>query len=50
MFGCAFPREYERSLLELYRQGMVEQKNGRIYLTDQGIDVSNIILARFLLD
>ncbi len=50
LFGCAFPREYERNLLELYRQGMVEQKDGRIYLTDQGIDVSNIILARFLLD
>ena len=50
LFGTAFPREYERNLLELYRQGMVEQKEGRIYLTDAGIDVSNIILARFLLD
>ena len=50
LFGCPFPREYERNLLELYRQGMVEQKEGRIYLTDQGIDVSNIILASFLLD
>ena len=49
-FGKPFPKQYEKELLELYRQDLVEQAGGRIWLTDAGIDVSNIILARFLLD
>ena len=49
-FGTGFPKQYEKELLDLYRQDLVEQSGGRIRLTDQGIDVSNIILARFLLD
>ena len=49
-FGESMPREYERTLLSFYRQGYVMQKDGRIFLTDEGIDVSNILLAQFLLD
>ena len=49
-FGKPFPKQYEKELLELYRQDLVEQAGGRIWLTDAGIDVSNIILARFLFD
>ena len=49
-FGRSFPKQYEKELLELYRSDLVEQAGGRIWLTDAGIDVSNIILARFLLD
>ena len=49
-FGKPFPKQYEKELLELYRSDLVEQAGGRIFLTDAGIDVSNIILARFLLD
>ena len=29
---------------------IVTQEGGRIFLTDEGIDVSNIVLAEFLLD
>ena len=49
-FGVPFPKEYERSLLELYRQGFLIQKKGRISLTDEGVDVSNRVLSCFLLD
>nr|MBQ6241996.1 oxygen-independent coproporphyrinogen III oxidase [Lachnospiraceae bacterium] len=49
-FGMSFPRVYEHTLLDLYKQGLLTQEGGRIFLTDEGIDVSNIVLAQFLLD
>ena len=49
-FGTPFPRVYEKTLLDFYRQGLLTQEGGRIFLTDEGIDVSNIVLAEFLLD
>jgi hypothetical protein len=30
--------------------GLMEMADGRIRLTDRGIDVSNVVLADFLLD
>ena len=45
-----FPPQYDETLLDLYRQGLAEQREGRTLLTDRGIDVSNVILASFLLD
>lgn len=48
-FGTPFPAQYEKELRALYQQDLVEQTGGRIKLTDSGVDVSNIILARFLL-
>lgn len=42
-------REHYKKLLErLQMQRLLEEKNGRIYLTDRGIDVSNYVLAQFL--
>ena len=49
-FGKDFPPQYDETLLDIYRQGLAEQREGRTLLTDRGIDVSNVILARFLLD
>ena len=41
---------YEKLLEKLTRQGLIVERNGRICLTDRGIDVSNYVLARFLDD
>lgn len=49
---------FQVNLMELYgnkvesaiQMGMLWRKNGRIGLTERGIDVSNIVLAEFLLD
>ncbi|MBP3729581.1 MAG: oxygen-independent coproporphyrinogen III oxidase [Lachnospiraceae bacterium] len=49
-FRVSFPPVYERTLLDLYKQGLLALEKDRIVLTDQGIDVSNIVLAGFLLD
>ncbi|MBQ4425421.1 MAG: oxygen-independent coproporphyrinogen III oxidase [Lachnospiraceae bacterium] len=49
-FGESMPRAYERTLLSYFRQGYVAQEKGRIFLTDDGIDVSNRLLSEFLLD
>lgn len=49
-FAKDFPAPYEQTLLEMYRQGLMKQERGRISLTDRGIDVSNVILAQFLLE
>lgn len=49
-FGKDFPSRYDERLLDFYRQGLMVQEKGRITLTDRGIDVSNVILAQFLLE
>lgn len=41
---------YEGVLRKLIREGLLEQRNDRIRLTDRGIDVSNYALSMFLLD
>lgn len=49
---------FQVNVMELYgnkvesaiQMGMLWRKNGRIGLTERGIDVSNIVLAEFLLD
>ena len=49
-FGKDFPPRYDERLLDFYRQGLMVQEKGRITLTDRGIDVSNVVLAQFLLE
>lgn len=36
----------ERSIKDL----LLQEKEGRLYLTDRGIDLSNTVMARFLID
>lgn len=44
-------REHYGKLLEkLQMQQLLDEKNGKIYLTEKGIDVSNYVLAQFLDD
>lgn len=49
-FGQPIGEVYQQALPELIRQGLLRQNDGRIALTDWGIDVSNQVLAEFLLD
>lgn len=51
-FGVEFKKCYQGVLPFLFENHLLaEDKNhGRIYLTDRGIDVSNVVLAEFLLE
>ncbi len=49
-FGCSVEAIYGRSLEKLKAEEMLMLDGGRIYLTDQGRDLSNYVLAHFLLD
>ena len=40
---------YEKLLEKLQMQQLLEEKNGRISLTEYGIDVSNYVFCEFLL-
>ena len=41
---------YGETLERLQREGLLERQGERIFLTDRGIDVSNCVLAEFLLE
>lgn len=43
-----YGEHYKKLLERLQMQQLLEEKDGRIYLTDRGIDVSNYVLAQFL--
>ena len=45
-----YREHYEKLLEELQKQQLLQEKNGKICLTDYGIDVSNYVLAQFLDD
>ena len=45
-----YREHYEKLLEELQKQQLLQEKNGKICLTDYGIDVSNYVLAQFLED
>lgn len=51
-FGQDFHGVYESVLPDLFKNNLLAQSHNRdrIYLTDRGIDVSNAVLAYFLLD
>ena len=49
-FGCAFDRIYRHVYPRLLDIGVLEEREGRLFLTKKGIDVSNPVLAEFLLD
>lgn len=43
-----YREHYEKLLRRLQMQQLLSEKNGKIYLTEKGIDVSNYVLAQFL--
>lgn len=49
-FGCR-PEEVYGDVLDKYeRLGLLAREGERIFLTERGIDVSNVIFSDFLLD
>ena len=50
-FGVDFYQLYQKILQDLQKNGLLAETENRdrIYLTDRGIDVSNVVLAEFLL-
>lgn len=48
-FGMPIEAAYVQVLPELQSQGLIEKREGRIYLTDRGMDVANYVMAQFLL-
>ncbi len=45
-----YGEHYKKLLEKLQMQRLIGEKDGKIYLTDKGIDVSNYVLAQFLDD
>ncbi|MGB8452055.1 MAG: radical SAM family heme chaperone HemW [Anaerocolumna sp.] len=53
-----FNRRFGQSIQAIYgdiikrseTEGLLKEKMGKLYLTDKGIDVSNMVMSRFLLD
>ena len=48
-FGMPIEAAYVQVLPELQAQGLIEKREGRIYLTDRGMDLANYVMAQFLL-
>lgn len=44
----SYRKHYEKLFEKLQMQQLLCEKNGKIYLTEKGIDVSNYVLAQFL--
>ena len=49
-FGISIEGIYAEVLEKLKKNGLIEAKEGRIALTERGADISNYVLAQFLLD
>lgn len=49
-FRCEIETIYGDVMKRLTAQGVLAESEGRVYLTPRGIDVSNVVLAEFLLD
>lgn len=49
-FSCPAEVVYGKQIRELKEKGLLEEKEGRVMLTEKGVDVSNGVLAEFLFD
>ena len=49
-FQCEIETVYGDVMKRLVSQGVLEEAEGRVFLTPRGIDVSNVVLAEFLLE
>ncbi|NLL74048.1 MAG: radical SAM family heme chaperone HemW [Clostridiales bacterium] len=49
-FDIAMEDIYKDKLINLEKDGLIYRDNDRVWLTDYGIDISNRVLAEFLLD
>ena len=48
-FGVEIEAVYQEVMQSLQREGLLEKHAGQIYLTKRGQEVSNYVLAQFLL-
>lgn len=49
-FGCGFDQIYGEISEKLVNEGLLTKSDGKLALTEKGIDVSNAVLAEFLLE
>lgn len=49
-FGCSMDSVYGAVIRKHMEEGLLRRQEGRVFLTDQGLDVSNYVFADFLLD
>lgn len=49
LFGSSIENIYSLPIEQSVREGLLSEENGQISLTDKGIDLSNTVMARFLL-
>lgn len=49
-FGLRMEEVYQKVLSRLTEEGVLEQKNKRVCLSEKGTDVANYVMAEFLLD
>ena len=49
-FLYRFPKEYEKAVNKYTGMGLLTKKDDRVMLTEDGIDVSNVIMSEFLFD
>lgn len=49
-FGVEMDQIYKEVLDSLYKKKLIDWDEDRVWLLEQGVDVSNYVLARFLLD
>lgn len=50
LFGEDIENVYGDVLKQSFDEGLLEVKNNHIFLTEKGLDLSNVVMARFLLD
>ena len=48
-FGMQIEAVYGDVLSHLQEEALLEKKEGRVYLTDKGLDLSNYVMAQFLM-
>lgn len=48
-FGTSIESIYGNVIEKYIKQGLLLEENGRIFLSDAGIDVSNVVMAEFML-
>ena len=49
-FGCSMESVYGEVIKRMTKDGLLTEGQGRVCLTEKGIDISNYVLAQFLLD
>lgn len=49
-FGCRIDKIYGKVLEQQQRLGLLARREGRVFLTPRGIDLSNRVMAEFLFD